>query len=546
MIDFVEGKFAAIPSCRKPLMTGTGLAKRPGSMPEAGLLSLLAGACMSVSSPVSAGSLLDYIRNYDLNDYALGVALTSSQSAYVNSDPTTFAYPYLTSFRHNSFTDDWLLIEDGGIGARWVSDSGWYLGGIGRLATNGTGSIGIDDLLSINDRKWAVELAPLVGYRAWPVHLDLRVFRELFDRHDGVTGELRFSYPMEFGWGYVVPSYRLTYYDETYTNYYYGVTPPEALPPIGEYAPGAALNRTLRVTWGYAIADKWLLTGHVGSEWLDSEISDSPLVNKDQLWSVNVGVAYNADVFQTRDVDGVFEYPDIEIRAGAFRNDVETTVIRQPTDGGPTDEVEVEEILGTETQRAVLQLDAIVRIAKYHRLELGHFQLGRASTITLERDVDFGDVTFPEGATVDTTTESRVTRLAYGFSLMNDAQKELGVMAGVHVSKVEVQSSSNDTGQSERSEITAVLPVVGAFGHVGVTRNWILAARLHVFRLQFDNYKGSMNYLHFGLQRSFGEHLGVGLGYNYYSMNLDSNDAAVNGTVRITHRGPILFASALF
>lgn len=527
-------------------MIGTGLAQRHGTSLKAGFTSLLAAACVSVSSPAAAGKVLDYIRNYDLNDYALGFALTSAQSAYVNSDPTTFAYPYLTSFRHSAFTDDWLLIEEGNLGFRWISEAGWTLGAVGRIATNGTGGVGIDDFLTINDRKWAVELAPLVGYRGWPLQLDLRLYRELFGRHDGMTGEMRFSWPTEWRWGYLVPSYRAIYNDATYTNYYYGVTPPEALPPIDVYSPGPALNHELRLTWGYAIGDKWLLSGNVASEWLDGEIGNSPLTDKEQLWSVNVGVAYNADVFQARAADNVFEMPDFEIRAGAFLNDVQTSVIRNPADGGPPQEIEVEEVLGTESQRAVAQIDAVLRIAKYHRLEFGHFQLARTSSITLEQRAAFGDAMFPAGTTVDTRTESRVTRLAYGFSLMNDAQKEFGVMAGVHVSKVKVESRSQETSQEERSEITAVLPVVGAFGHVSLTDKIVLAARLHVFRLQFDNYRGSMNYLYAGLQRSFGERVGLGLGYNYYSMNLDSNDSSVEGTIRITHRGPIVFADVYF
>lgn len=66
-----------------------------------------------VSEASSAGSFLDHIRSYDLNDYALGVSFSVSESPYAGGSSSLLAYPYLTSFRNASFTDDWLLISEG-------------------------------------------------------------------------------------------------------------------------------------------------------------------------------------------------------------------------------------------------------------------------------------------------------------------------------------------------------------------------------------------------------------------------------------------------
>ena len=79
-----------------------------------------------------AGPLIDFIRDYDLNDYSLGVAVSASQNPYEGSSSSTFAYPYLTSFRHSAFTDDWLLIRDENLGFRYITESDWEFGVIGR------------------------------------------------------------------------------------------------------------------------------------------------------------------------------------------------------------------------------------------------------------------------------------------------------------------------------------------------------------------------------------------------------------------------------
>ena len=125
-----------------------------------GWLSLLA-------PPVAvAGPLLDYIRDYDLNDYALGLSIAASQSPYLGADDSITAYPILTSFRHSSLTDDWLLIQGGNIGFRYVTDNDWELGLIGRWQPLGAGLKRSDDLLGLDEREWTVEGGPLIGWRA--------------------------------------------------------------------------------------------------------------------------------------------------------------------------------------------------------------------------------------------------------------------------------------------------------------------------------------------------------------------------------------------
>ena len=124
-------------------------------------------ATLSTGERATAQSLLDYIRAYDLNDYALGLTVSGSQSPYVGDDASNIAYPGLTSFRDSAFTDDWLLIREGDLGFRWVSESGWELGAVGRFQTLTLGSNDAPELEGLNDRRWTVEIGPIIGYRRW-------------------------------------------------------------------------------------------------------------------------------------------------------------------------------------------------------------------------------------------------------------------------------------------------------------------------------------------------------------------------------------------
>jgi outer membrane scaffolding protein for murein synthesis (MipA/OmpV family) len=494
-----------------------------------------------------AGELMDYIRNYDLNNYALGLAVSTSQSPYAGDDNGTWGYPYLSSFRNAAFTDDWLLINDGDLGARWVSDNGWVLGAVGRINAGGFGNTESEELQGLEERQWTVELGPLIGWRGWPLHLEYKLYMDAFDRADGLKGEFTVSFPTEYSWGYLVPYVKLVHQDSDYNNYYYGVSADEALPSRQEYSAGASNNIVAQFRVGYAISERWLLTGYIASEWLGSSIQDSPIVDEDQIWSFNLGLAYNADIFQPRTYSGeAIRMPRFEFQVGAYRNNIDSRFFRNSSDGSPSDEIDGEETLGLDEEQTVLQFDAITRIGLYHRFELSYFELSRKASAEITADVRIGDEPISAGTAVQSESSARITRLAYAYSLMNDSQKELGVMAGVHLTRYKTEVTASGALSSVQSKLSTPLPVIGAFGGVHLGTKMRLDAKVQFFRMDFDSYDGSLNFLYLGLQRLLGDWGSAGIGYNYYSLKLDSSNEELNGSVDVLQHGPIIFVSAHF
>jgi len=129
---------------------------------------------------------------------------------------------------------------------------------------------------------------------------------------------------------------------------------------------------------------------------------------------------------------------------------------------------------------------------------------------------------------------------------MNDAQKEVGVLAGVHVTNYQAVVASPDTGQRVETSINTPLPVIGAYGSVALGARTDIHANLQLFRMEFDNYSGSLNNFYLGLTHYFSNSIGAGIGYNIYLMNLDSPDEDLRGSLKLRHHGPIAFASFRF
>jgi outer membrane scaffolding protein for murein synthesis (MipA/OmpV family) len=494
----------------------------------------------------TAGPLLDRIRDYDLNDYSLGLAYTTAQSPYVGASNSMLVYPFLSSFEHSAFTRDWLLIRGENMGLRYVTDSDWEFGVIGRVQTLGLGTDSNDALLGIDDKSWTIEAGPMIGWRGWPIHLQFRSYWELPNRHDGMTSEVEVSLPRQREHSYFIPAVKISYLSSGYNNYYFGVAEQEATAPRPEYAPGAATNIWAGFTFGYELTPRWQLKGVIGFEQLDNSIQASPLVAHDKLWSGSIGVAYNANLFVSRDAIGGLKEREFEVRLGTLSGAIDTEVSRDSGDGQPGDTVDLENFLGAADRETIFQVDGRVRIGRYHRIELGAFRLARRSTTTIEDDLAFGDRTYLAGAEIESKVESEFFRVAYAYSLMRDGQKELGVMAGLGYFRFETTLREAGLQQPERFRAKAPLPTFGVFAAFLFNGKWQLNADANVFALDFDSYNGVMSFLRLGLERKFGSGLGAGVGYDYYALRLRARERDFSGDLGLRYHGPKLYLSFAF
>lgn len=490
-----------------------------------------------------AGPVLDFVRDYDLNDYSLGMAVSVSQNPYEGASSSTFAYPYLTSFRHSAFTDDWLLIRDENLGFRFITENDWELGLIGRIQTLGLGD---GNLPGLEERSWAVEMGPLIGWRATPVHAQFRSYWEVPNRHSGGTSELELSLPLELSRGFFVPSVTFKYMSGAYSRYYFGVTESEVVPERATYEPGSTLNYSIGFSLGYELAPKWLLKASLGLEFLDSAISASPLVDKDRLWSGSIGLAYNTDLFQPKDHGDAMRPGSVVIRASAFSSRISTDIRRDTSSGADGDDVSFEDFLGDSRSERVLQTEIHYRIGYYHRLKASFFETERDLQATLQQDFAFGDELFEAGTEVASRLDTRRFGLLYGYSLMRDSQKELGVQGGIMFTRITVDVTAEETRQAETATVDAPLPTIGVFGSLALGENWELGADIGIFALDLDRYSGYSGQASLTLDRIFGETIALGIGFDYYVTRLESRDDDLRGLLRSRNYGPKVYLSWIF
>lgn len=85
----------------------------------------------------------------------------------------------------------------------------------------------------------------------------------------------------------------LTWKSDEYLTYYYGLSANEAPQRIGAYELDSGTNKMIRFGWQRAINEKWRWQLTLQYEHLDSEISNSPIVEKEYVYTGFIGTVYD-------------------------------------------------------------------------------------------------------------------------------------------------------------------------------------------------------------------------------------------------------------
>jgi len=221
-----------------------------------------------------------------------------------------------------------------------------------------------------------------------------------------------------------------------------------------------------------------------------------------------------------RTTDAGYEWKRFSLSLGAqLIADMNTTLrVDSPTLGVGT-EVDLEDDLGVDDTLFLGRVDAEWRFASRHALDFSLFKLGREGTRVIDRDLQIGDVVFPLNAEVESEADQLVVKLAYRYSFLNRERWHLGASFGAHTMDWSTRWESGGLALEEDYDVLVPLPVLGLFGSWAVTPRLYLSASSEFFGLEYEEYDGFLNNTRLALEHRTFEHLGLGLGLDYFLMN---------------------------
>lgn len=125
-----------------------------------------------------------------------------------------------------------------------------------------------------------------------PFRLELSAMTDALDRHNGQEATLSLSRNWRRGGWSITPGAGAAWRSADYNNYYVGVRDNEATAERPAYEPDYSVEFFARVMGRIEMSDSWSLLGSVRLEYLSSEVTDSPIIDKDKVTSAFLGLIY--------------------------------------------------------------------------------------------------------------------------------------------------------------------------------------------------------------------------------------------------------------
>jgi len=122
--------------------------------------------------------------------------------------------------------------------------------------------------------------------------LEAYVAGDVSGEHDGLEIGLEWSTPLKFGDLYLIPSLNARWMSEELVNHYFGVTTDQAQANRPVYSADAGWRYGTGLMAQYELTQHWLVRTGVEAEWYSDEISQSPIVERDNTLLFILGMGY--------------------------------------------------------------------------------------------------------------------------------------------------------------------------------------------------------------------------------------------------------------
>ncbi len=242
---------------------------------------------------------------------------------------------------------------------------------------------------------------------------------------------------------------------------------------------------------------------------------------------------------------------------GFFVSRADTTVSLNSKIGGVVTvgtQIDFHQDLDLPDSDTVPRIDGYYRWGKRSRVDFSYFKIDRSGTVTTQQDINWGDITIPAGTPlVSSFLDEEVLKVTYGFSFFNSPRAELGVDGGLFIADISVGVSCPGGGagdcatpQRETADVTAPLPVVGAYFRYNISHRWRFVGKADFFFLEFGDYKGSLTDIRLNLEHHTWKHAGFGFGINGIQTTLDYDTSTESGNLTNTIAGPQIYVFTNF
>ncbi len=167
-------------------------------------------------------------------------------------------------------------------------------------------------LEGVNERRQSLDGGFAGTYGGDWGEIKLTWLSDTLDRHGGEDLDLTYRFNWQRDKWFLSPFVSLITQDADLTDYYYGVSEAESHPDLPAYEAEEASFVRVGLNSTYRLHRNLLLYGNASWQTMDDTMTDSPLVDTDSLWRVQLGAAYLfgnvKDSLEKRDEAGIRDW----------------------------------------------------------------------------------------------------------------------------------------------------------------------------------------------------------------------------------------------
>lgn len=235
-----------------------------------------------------------------------------------------------------------------------------------------------------------------------------------------------------------------------------------------------------------------------------------------------------------------------DFKLGWFFPSIDSTVRFDSGTGIAGARIDLEEDGGLQSSDEIPLFAGKFRFAERHSLNAAYFKIERSDTAVASADIRFGDISVGANAQFATEFDTEVFRLSYEYAMLLRDSWELALLAGAHITKLDVSVNSETLGVSESVSTEAPLPFIGLKNYFRYNDRLFLSLSGEYLQLNFENIDGSIANFDATLQYKISRNVGIGGGLNYFDIKLDTEEKGDDLTGNYIYRGPFIFLNVGF
>lgn len=241
------------------------------------------------------------------------------------------------------------------------------------------------------------------------------------------------------------------------------------------------------------------------------------------------------------------------VQVSGYFPSIDTHARVDTASGGTGTEISFESDLDFDEDKVLPAVLAGVRLGSGFSLTAEYFSLDRSSTKGLEREITFGDVTFPVAASVTGEFNTDIYRLAVNYAVFRRTNFEAGIALGVHATDVEVAIEGEGrvgdaAARFERRSrnLLAPMPTAGVFANGYILPRLGVGGRIDYFSMEIGKYDAKLLNAQVSAMYRVHRNIGLGIGFRHVEYRVIGTGEHLIGRVDYNFDGPTLFVHAGF